>query len=201
MTANTQEHVSQNSAFLVIFGGLLSMLGIIAIASPLTMGIAVDLFVGLMVLSRGAMQLYYGFKVRHWGNRFGSYIGVGSIAVALMSVAVGVLLLVNPIAGLRFLTLVLAGYLIVSGGFEVIHSIELADAKGWFFILLSGLLGIALGIMIWLQWPVSGRLALGLMVGFSFFVSGGSLIMLGLAGREGLEARLPPEVNVGVEHL
>jgi uncharacterized membrane protein HdeD (DUF308 family) len=128
-------------------------------------------------------------------------MGVGSIAVALMSVAVGVLLLVNPIAGLRFLTLVLAAYLILSGGFEMLHSIELSDAKGWFFILLSGLLSVALGVMIWLQWPVSGRLAVGLMVGFSFFISGLSLIMLGMAGREGLDRPLPAEVAAGVEHI
>jgi uncharacterized membrane protein HdeD (DUF308 family) len=69
---DTQEHVSQNAAFLVILGCMLAMLGVIAIAAPLTAGIAVDLFVGVMVLSRGAMQLYYGFKVRHWGHRFGS---------------------------------------------------------------------------------------------------------------------------------
>lgn len=201
MTEETQEHVSQNSAFLVIFGGLMAMLGVIAIASPLTMGIAVDLFVGLMVLSRGAMQLYYGFKVRHWGHRFGSYMGIGSIALALMSVAVGVLLLVNPIAGLRFLTLVLAAYLIVGGGFEMLHSIELSSAKGWFFVFLSGLLSIALGVMIWQQWPVSGKLALGLMVGASFLVSGLGLVMLGLVSRNGLEDGLATEPTGQLEHI
>jgi uncharacterized membrane protein HdeD (DUF308 family) len=180
---DTQEHVSQNAAFLVILGCMLAMLGVIAIAAPLTAGIAVDLFVGVMVLSRGAMQLYYGFKVRHWGHRFGSYMGIGSILMALLSVAVGVLLLVNPIAGLRFLTLVLAIYLVISGGFEVLHAIELNSVKGWGFVLIGGILTVALGVMIYQQWPLSGPWALGVLVGTSFVLSGVGLVFLGLSAR------------------
>jgi len=182
-TRDTQEHVSQNSAFLVILGGLLAMVGVIAMASPLAAGVAVEMFVGLMMLSRGAMQLYYGVKVRHWGHRFGSYMGLGSIVVALLSVAVGVLLLINPIAGLRFLTLVLAVYLVVVGGFEILHAIELSSVKGWGFIMLSGALGVILGVIIWRQWPLSGHWAVGVTVGASFVASGVSMAMMGVAGR------------------
>jgi uncharacterized membrane protein HdeD (DUF308 family) len=185
---DTQEHVSQNSAFLVILGIMLAMIGAIAMAAPLAAGIAVEMFVGVMMLSRGAMQLYYGIKVRHWGHRFGSYMGLGSIVVALLSVAVGVLLLINPIAGLRFLTLALAVYLVLTGGFEILHAIELSAVKGWGFIMLSGAISVMLGVLIWRQWPLSGHWAMGVMVGASFVVSGMGIVMLGLAGRASLGA-------------
>jgi uncharacterized membrane protein HdeD (DUF308 family) len=185
---NTQEHVSQNSAFLVIMGILLGMIGVIAMAAPLAAGVAVEMFVGIMILSRGAMQLYYGIKVRHWGHRFGAYMGLGSIVVALLSVAVGVLLLINPIAGLRFLTLLLAVYLVLVGGLEILHAIELSAARGWGFIMLSGVLGIILGVLIWRQWPLSGQWAIGVAVGASFIVSGMSMTMMGLAGRAHMRA-------------
>jgi len=159
------------------------MIGVIAMAAPLAAGIAVEMFVGVMMLSRGAMQLYYGVKVRHWGHRFGSYMGLGSIVIALLSVAVGVLLLINPIAGLRFLTLLLAAYLVLVGGLEILHAIELSAVKGWGFILLSGLAGVALGVLIWRQWPISGHWAMGVMVGASFVASGMSMAMMGVAGR------------------
>jgi len=185
---DTQEHVSQNSAFLVILGIMLAMIGAIAMAAPLAAGIAVEMFVGVMMLSRGAMQLYYGIKVRHWGHRFGSYMGLGSIVVALLSVAVGVLLLINPIAGLRFLTLALAVYLVLTGGFEILHAIELSAVKAWGFIMLSGAVSVMLGVLIWRQWPLSGHWAMGVMVGASFVVSGMGIVMLGLAGRASLGA-------------
>ena len=187
-TRDTQVHVSQNSAFLVILGGLLVMIGVIAMASPLAAGIAVEMFVGVMMLSRGAMQLYYGVKVRHWGHRFGSYMGLGSIVMALLSVVVGVLLLINPIAGLRFLTLVLAVYLVLVGGFGILHAIEMSEVKGWGFIMLSGALGVVLGVMIWRQWPLSGHWAMGVLVGASFIISGVSLAMVGVSGRAFLRA-------------
>ena len=187
-TRDTQEHVSQNSAFLVILGGLLTMIGFIAMASPLAAGIAVEMFVGVMMLSRGAMQLYYGIKVRHWGHRFGSYMGLGSIVMALLSVAVGVLLLINPIAGIRFLTLLLAVYLVVVGGLEILHAIEMSAVKGWGYIMISGVLGVMLGIMIWRQWPLSGSWALGVVVGVSFVISGISMAMVGVSGRAYLAA-------------
>jgi uncharacterized membrane protein HdeD (DUF308 family) len=183
-----QEHVSQNAAFLVIFGMLLAMIGVIAMAAPLAAGVAVEMFIGIMILSRGAMQLYYGIKVRHWGHRFGAYMGLGSIVVALLSVAVGVLLLINPIAGLRFLTLLLAVYLVLVGGLEILHAIELSAARGWGFIMLSGVLGVMLGVLIWRQWPLSGQWAIGVAVGASFIISGLSMMMMGLAGRAYMRA-------------
>jgi uncharacterized membrane protein HdeD (DUF308 family) len=185
---NTQERVSQNAAFLVIMGILLAMIGVIAMAAPLAAGIAVEMFVGVMILSRSAMQLYYGIKVRHWGHRFGAYMGLGSIVVALLSVAVGVLLLINPIAGLRFLTLLLAVYLVLVGGLEILHAIELSGARGWGFIMLSGALGVMLGVLIWRQWPLSGQWAIGVAVGASFIVSGMSMTMMGLSGRAYMRA-------------
>jgi len=183
MEQSTQHHVSINAEFLIILGLMLAFLGFIAAAAPLAAGLAVELVVGVMVLSRGSMQFYYGIKVRHWGRRFGSYMGLGSILMSFISVACGVLLLVNPVAGLSFLTLLIAAYLVVTGCFDVVHAIELRPAEGWPIILMNGLLGITLGIMIWQQWPLSGRWAIGIIVGASLFLSGLSLVGLGYSGR------------------
>jgi len=183
MEESPQQHVSFNAEFLVILGFLLAMLGVIAAAAPMAAGLAVNLVVGVMLLSRGTMQLYYGIKVRHWGHGLGSYIGLGSIAMSFVSVACGIVLLVNPVAGLNFLTLLLASYLIVTGGFDMLHAVELRSVQGWLLIFLNGLLGVGLGILIWQQWPISGRWAIGIFVGVSLFLSGASLAGLGVAGR------------------
>jgi uncharacterized membrane protein HdeD (DUF308 family) len=183
LTVTTQQRVSQNAAFLVIFGVLLGMLGVIAIAAPLAAGVAATMFVGLMVLSRGIMQLYYGIKVRHWGRRFGTYMGIGSLVVGALSVATGGLLMINPVAGVQFLTLMLSLYLVIAGGFEMLHAIEMGAVRGWPFLLLTGFLTVLLGIILWRQWPLSGQWAIGVIVGSSFILSGISLAMLGIAAR------------------
>jgi uncharacterized membrane protein HdeD (DUF308 family) len=184
MEQNTQHYVSFNAEFLVILGVMLVMLGLIATAAPLAAGLAVELVVGIMVLCRGSMQLYYGIKVRHWGHRFGSYMGLGSILMSFISVACGVVLLVNPVAGLSSLTLLLAVYLVLSGGFDLLHALELRSVEGWMMVMVNGLLGIALGFMIWLQWPLSGEWAIGVIFGISLLLNGLSLVGLGWTARD-----------------
>ena len=184
MKESTQQHVSINAEFLIILGVMLAMLGIITAVAPLAEGLAVEFVAGVMVISRGSMQFYYGIKVRHWVHRFGSYMGLGSILMSFVSVACGVVLLLNPVAGLSFLTLLVAAYLAVTGGFDMLHSIELRPAKGWQLVLMNGLLGIALGVLILQPLPISGRWAVGIFVGLNQFMSGVSLCGLGFFGRQ-----------------
>lgn len=193
MQVDTQEQVSRNFAFLVISGCLLAMLGVIVMGAPLATGMAVEMIIGVMILTRATMQLYYGFKVRHWGHRFGSYIGMGSIFMALVSIAVGVVLIMSPIAGLRLITLLLAMYLVISGGCELLHAIELSAARGWGFTALSGVFSVLLGILVWRQWPLAGQWAVGVMVGAGFIASGAALAMLGIEGRAQLAAVARPQ--------
>lgn len=161
----------------------MAMLGLIAAASPLAAGLSVELVVGIMVLSRGSMQLYYGVKVRHWGAELGSYMGLGSIIMSFISVACAVVLLMHPIAGLNFLTLLLAAYLVVTGTFDLLHAFELRAVSGALYVCINGLAGIGLGAMIALQWPLSGSFAIGVIFGVSLLLSGLSLIGLGMSGR------------------
>jgi uncharacterized membrane protein HdeD (DUF308 family) len=93
------------------------------------------------------------------------------------------LLILNPVAGSQFLTLMLSIYLVIAGGFEMLHAIEMGAARGWPFLLIAGFLTVLLGIILWRQWPLSGQWAIGVIVGSSFILSGISLVMLGLAGR------------------
>ena len=57
------------------------------------------------------------------------------------------------------------------------------ELKAWGWLLFSGLLGIAVGLLIWLGWPSSATWALGLLVGIELIFAGWSLMLLGLAAR------------------
>ena len=178
---DTQKHVSVNAEFLVILGALLAALGLIAILAPLAGGL-VEPVVGVMVLCKGAMQFYYGVRVRHWGSGLGSYMGLGSILMSFASVCVGVLLIMQPLAGIQYMAHMLAIYLVLCGGFDVLHGTELRETEGWYFVLGGGLLTIVLGLMIWMQWPWEGSFALGFIVGANMIVNGLGLVGLGRSG-------------------
>jgi uncharacterized membrane protein HdeD (DUF308 family) len=53
---------------------------------------------------------------------------------------------------------------------------------GW--ILADGIITLALGLMIYLQWPSSSSWAIGTFVGVSLIVSGVTRLMLSLAVRK-----------------
>jgi uncharacterized membrane protein HdeD (DUF308 family) len=54
--------------------------------------------------------------------------------------------------------------------------------------MLSGVLGVMLGVLMWRQWPLAGQWAIGVAVGASFVISGLSMTMMGLAGRAYMRA-------------
>ena len=45
-------------------------------------------------------------------------------------------------------------------------------------ILLSGVIALVLGLMIWRQWPVSGLWAVGILVGVDLLMTGISMVAL-----------------------
>ena len=184
MVVSLQEHVGRNAAFLVILGFFQAMFGLLAMAAPLAAGIPVALIVGILLLGRGSMQLYYGIKVRHWSTETGSYLGLGYVLMSLVSVACGFLLMASPlIGGQRYLPLMMATYLVIVGGFDVLHSVELRAVRSWGVICLNGLLGVLLGVLVWQQWPVTGEWAIGALTGASMVISGISLGAFGMMAR------------------
>jgi len=47
----------------------------------------------------------------------------------------------------------------------------------------NGIVALALGLMIWLQWPSSSTWAIGTLVGVNLLLTGITRLMVGLTGR------------------
>ena len=58
-----------------------------------------------------------------------------------------------------------------------------AEAAGWDGLLVSGIITLLLGLMIWNEWPLSGVWVIGLFVGIDMFFYGGWFVSLALAVR------------------
>lgn len=167
-------NLKENSGIAIAMGGLLLLVGLVAMASPLMAGVSVALMVGLMLLVGGIAQLIFSFK---------SSMGIASIFFAVLTIVMGVYMLMSPGAALGALTIFLAVYLIVSGFSEIMISYQARPAQGAGWAMFSGFLSILLGGLIWSQFPLSGAWAIGILLGVRLFFSGMTLIMLGLAAR------------------
>jgi uncharacterized membrane protein HdeD (DUF308 family) len=151
---------------------LLIVAGAAAIAFPILSSFAVELWAAIAFAIAGVAQTIHAFAARSWG---GFFLG---LLVGLLYLAAGVVLWVNPLAGVVTLTVFLAAVLVVDGVFRSILAFQIRPRPGWFWLLLGGLVGIVLGVMIWQQLPSSALTILGLLLGINLLFSGFTFLML-----------------------
>ena len=159
----------------VIAAGITSMvLGIAAVAYNSTATIASVVLFGWLLLLAGATEIVHAFQVRTWSGFF-LYLLDGIIRAV-----VGTLMVVYPGAGAQALTLLLSFYFVVAGTFRTIGSTVL-KYPSWGWGVASGLLSVALGVMLAIQWPASGQWFIGFAVGVDLILYGWALLMFAAA--------------------
>lgn len=162
--------------WLLTIGILLVLLGTFAIGDAFAATVGSMLFFGWVLLIAGIVQAAQAFRHRRTGHLWLHVLN------AVLWIVIGVLLLLNPLAGALVLTLLMAAYFMVAGIFRIIAA-STARIQGWPWILLSGVVDVILAILIWVHWPASALWVIGLFIGIDLLITGWSQIMLAFAVR------------------
>jgi uncharacterized membrane protein HdeD (DUF308 family) len=128
-----------------------------------------------MVVS-GAAFIAGAFFTRGWGGFFVSLLG------GVLYMAAGAILIDHPREAALVYTLLLAVFFFVEGLFRVVAALAGRFQHRW-RMLLSGVVTLLLGVLIWRQWPLSGLYAIGLFLAIHLVVTGAHYLGLGLAVR------------------
>jgi uncharacterized membrane protein HdeD (DUF308 family) len=166
-----------NWGWLLVLGLVQVVLGTTAICVPMIGTVATALFVGWLFLAAGVAQVVHAFQGR---GAKGFFLHLLS---GLLYLAAGGMIALYPMGGALTLTLFLAAFLLVEGGVRVWLGLHLRPTEGWGWVLVSGVLGVFAGAIIWSQLPGSAIWALGTLVGINFLFSGVSLASLALRAR------------------
>ena len=160
---------------MTFFGILVLILGLLAIACPLTAGAAVSTMVAILLIAAGAVRMLWAFKVGSFGK--------GALVLLLggLTLGVGIVMLARPLVFLASLSIVLAVYFLLDGISEIVAAFSVKPAKGWGFMVFGGAMSILLSALIWSQWPLSGAWAIGILVGVRLVFAGMAMIALGSA--------------------
>jgi uncharacterized membrane protein HdeD (DUF308 family) len=146
----------------------LGVVGLVTLAS-------VIFFAWLLVLS-GIMHLVRAFRTHGWE-------GVAlHLLIGILQGAVGVLILLRPVAGAESLTLLLAALFLVSGLFRVAFALA-TRIDGWGWQVFSGLVTFVLGLLVSAGWPASSFWVIGTFISIDLIFGGWSFIMIALAVR------------------
>jgi uncharacterized membrane protein HdeD (DUF308 family) len=163
----------------VVEGIVLVVLGLLAVVLPPLATLGVTLFLGWLFVISGVMGLIATFWARQAPGFWWSLVS------AVLGIAVGLVLLVNPVSGAVSLTLVLSVFFAVEGIVSIMYALDHRQQLSgrWGFMLVSGLIDLLLAAMILAGLPGTAAWAIGLLVGINMIFGGSALIAMGLHAR------------------
>lgn len=171
--------IKRNWGWLLALGILMLCLGCLGLSMVIGLTLVSMLFLGVLLVVAGFAQLIDVAKAPHWKA------SLWHALVAVLYVAVGGVVIYDPILASTVLTAIIASILIVIGLVRFIMALSLKGSKGRGWLFFAGLVSIILGGLILAQWPFSGLWIIGLFIAIEMIVNGWTYILLSFAIRKG----------------
>ena len=162
--------------FYLIEGVILVALGALAVFMPIWFGLV--LF-GWLFLIGGAAGLLTTLSIRRAPGFWWSLLS------AIITIAAGIILFVEPMLGMLALFLVLMAFLVLEGAFTILFALEhrRESSERWGWMLASGTIDLCLAGVILLGLPATSAWAIGLIVGINLATGGAAMIGMALVAR------------------
>ena len=176
--AATKEEFPVNWKWMLFLGILDIILGTVGIILASLLTLTTVLVFGIFLFIGGIFQLIQGIrdKEERWSGRLAHF------SVAILYLVGGVLIFLNPLSGATVLTLILAAVFLIIGLFRMGLAITFfRNNWRWVLHFVGGLISLALGVFIILNWPVSSLWIIGLIVALELLFNGWQLVWISLA--------------------
>ncbi|MBV8489869.1 MAG: DUF308 domain-containing protein [Candidatus Eremiobacteraeota bacterium] len=150
--------------YLALGIGLIA-LGACAVYAMPAATVASVIAIGAIVILSGVFQLATAFAARGAGH------AILLLLIGALDVFVGLMLIQHPGIGALTLTLFLAVWFVFGGLYRFVTALVLQlPYYGW--AAVNALVTVALGVLLWMQWPVSATWFIGFAVGINLIFSG-----------------------------
>ena len=187
---------ADNSWLLVIVGGTSVVAGFLAVAMPFVASLTAALLFGMLLSACGLVGLITAFK-----RRDGWHVAA-AFALSVVALVVGILMLVQPIAGVLALTTLIVAYFGASGALRIWYGIKMRPRKSNGWMIAIGVLSIVVAAMLWIGLPFNAVWVPGLLLGLDLILWGVLLIAIGLYARREDQANAslapPPRQQPGI---
>jgi uncharacterized membrane protein HdeD (DUF308 family) len=177
MTLNAVEEIRKHSTWFILLGIVFIVGGVFAIAMPFIAGLTVTVIFAVVLAWIGIMQLIQAWSVKSWGGF------IWELIIGLIMLIGGIAIWIDPILGALTLTIVVAAVFLAKGVFQLVMAFKMRPHAGWGWVVTAGIFSVIVGLIIWLDWPISTTYALGTLAGISLILSGWSNIMVAVAAR------------------
>jgi uncharacterized membrane protein HdeD (DUF308 family) len=185
--SSSSDSVSRSGAgwgWLLVYGIVSLVLGLLAFAWPFAATFAATFVISVFLIAAGAVSLAAGFFSRgHEGRGYTLFFGA-------ITLAVGLFMAFQPVAGAISLTLLIGFWLLARGVMEIGFGVRLRRHR-WLMLAL-GAVDILLALFVILRLPYAAMTLPGFILGLSFLFGGLVAIMQALAHRSGAAAFAAP---------
>jgi uncharacterized membrane protein HdeD (DUF308 family) len=178
MTTASHASLDLSPGWSLALGILLVIAGVVALVFPVIAAVTAAIYVGWFALIAGGIAIVIAVRTRT-EPEFGWRLAVG-----VLYLAIGLMLVANPVAGAVSLALFVGALMAASGVVEIMLALRLKPHGGWGWLLANGILSIILAILIVIGWPLGSLVLIGYLVGFQIITCGIARIALGLAARK-----------------
>lgn len=167
-----------NRLWLVIIGVGFAILGLVGLGMTFAVTAVSIMFFGIMLVVGAGAE--FVDAARRKGFKSIMY----PVLTGILYLFAGVTIIRNPIQAELILTLVMAGVMLLVGLTRVVMALGMRKSGSWVLHFISGIVSAILGMMILIQWPVSGLWVIGLVVSVELLVNGWSYIFLGMSSKQ-----------------
>lgn len=169
---------ARNWVFLFGLGVLFVALGGIGLNMVLGVTLASIFFLGVLFIIAGFAQLIDVFQCQEWKE------AISHACVAILYIVAGRLVVHDPILASSIITALIASILIIIGIMRLMMAFVLRHGKTWGWMALAGLMSLVLGILIFMQWPMSALWVIGLFITIELMFNGWTYIFMALSLRK-----------------
>lgn len=163
--------------WLLALGIVFVLMGFVGLGMVGGLTVMSMLFFAALLFIAGAAHFFYIFQDKKWRG------ALFHAVIAILYIIGGCIIIYDPLLASAIITAFLAGVFIVIGITRLIMAYRLRNASGWGWLVVAGIAALALGIIIWSQWPISGLWFIGLFIAIEMIMTGWSYIFIALAVR------------------
>lgn len=174
LVAHELQHLQREWWWLALLGVLLIAAGTLALIYPGITSVGAVIVLGASLLVSGVATLVASFWAGKWSAQ------LLQILVGVLYVVVGFIIMDAPIAATGSITVFVAAMFIVVGIMRAVTALTTRYPQ-WGWGLLSGLVTLLLGVIIYKSMPNTAFWAIGTLVGIELLFAGWFWLMLGLA--------------------
>ncbi len=152
-----------------VIGGVMIIIGLLAILVPNFIGLAFNTFVGGIFLLASTALAFNAWhnKTKNMSLWFRPFV----------LAALAIIIFTHPAIILGVLGLLIAIYFLISGFSSMVLAFEL-QSSAKVFSLVNGAMSFVLGVVVLTNWPFASAWIIGLIIGVSFIFDGIALLTI-----------------------